>query len=80
MPPDLTPCPACDGSGRIPLTGVYAETLMLLRKHGKEMTGSDFARLIDIERTAACNRLARLEAMGFVKSRRYGSKRLYTAV
>lgn len=69
-------CPHCRGSGRIPLTGVYADTLELLRANG-EATGADLARVEGCKATAMNNRLAMLERHGLATSRRYGRQRLY---
>lgn len=76
---DSTLCPWCHGTGQCPLTGVYADTLALLRKQKSEITGADLGRLDGCKATAANNRLARLEELGLVMSRRYGRKRLYRA-
>ncbi len=75
---DLVPCPCCGGTGLRPLTGVYAETLALLRAAG-EATGADLARRVGCKATAMNNRLAALERLGLAVSRRYGRLRLYRA-
>jgi Mn-dependent DtxR family transcriptional regulator len=72
-------CPRCRGSGQIPLTGVYAETLALLKRQRREASGADLARLDGCSGPAMCNRLARMEHLGLVVSRRYGHLRLYRA-
>ena len=70
-------CSCCNGTGRVLLTGVYAETLALLRHQDGEVTGADLARLIGCKKTAMNNRLAALEKHGLATSRRWGRKRLY---
>jgi len=77
MPPAYHPCPTCRGTGRIELTGVYAETLAMLRQCGEEITGAALARQAGCKATAMNNRLARLEAFGLAVSRWYGRKKLY---
>ena len=74
------PCRCCKGTGRVKLTGVYAETLELLAAQAGEITGSELARLAGCKVSAMCNRLAALEAMGLADSRRYGRKRFYRAL
>lgn len=71
-------CGHCGGTGLRPLTGVYADTLVLLRAAG-EVTGADLARRARCKATAMNNRLAVLERHGPSTSRRYGHKRLYRA-
>ena len=80
MTPIHIRCPHCCGKGCIPLTGVYADTLALLRAQPDEVTGIDMARLDGCTGPAMNNRLAVLEGYGLVASRRYGRKRLYRAV
>lgn len=70
-------CPHCRGAGEVELTGVYAETLALLRRHGKEASGAALARLDGCKATAMNNRLAALERLGLASSRRYGRERLF---
>jgi len=72
-------CPSCKGTGRIELTGVYAETLALLQRQGVERTGAELARLDGCKATAMNNRLAALERLGLAQSRRFGRLRLYRA-
>ncbi len=72
------PCPCCGGTGTIDLTGVYADTLKLLRRTG-EATGAALARADGCKASAMNNRLAALERMGLAQSRRYGRERLYRA-
>ncbi len=72
-------CPHCQGHGVLPLTGVYADTLALLRGQRGEVTGAEVGRLAGCSNEAACNRLAALEKHGLATSRRYGRKRLYKA-
>lgn len=76
MPTHLR-CPHCAGKGTIELTGIYAETLTLLRQQRREVSGADLARVAGCKATAMCNRLAALERHGLAVSRRYGRKRLF---
>lgn len=72
------PCSHCRGSGRVALSGIYADTLDLLHcRLGKEVTGADLARVAGCQATAMNNRLAWLERHGLATSRRYGRLRLY---
>lgn len=79
MPRIVVICSTCQGAGKVDLNGVYADTLKLLRKCG-EATGAELARIDGCAATAMNNRLAALERHGLARSRRYGRKRLYTAV
>jgi len=72
-------CSHCKGSGKREVTGVYADTLLLLRRRKDEVTGADLATVCGCKATAANNRLAALEHLGLAVSRRYGRKRLYRA-
>ena len=78
--PETIKCHCCNGTGRIPFTGIYADTLALLRKQRDPMTGIELARLAKCEGTAMCNRLAALESMGFAESKPYGRKKFWKAV
>ena len=73
------PCGCCRGTGRIPLTGRYAETLALLRKQKREVSGAELARLAGIRGEAMCNRLVPLERHGLATSRRDGVRRMWKA-
>lgn len=70
-------CSCCGGRGKVPLDGVYFETLKMLSKERKEIHGAALARKSGCNSTAMNNRLARLEQLGLVKSRKYGRKKLY---
>ena len=70
-------CPCCRGSGRIPLTGIYAQTLALLRRCHGEVTAASLARQDGCKATAMNNRLAALERFGLATSRRFGRLRLF---
>ena len=72
-------CKACGGTGTIELTGVYAETLALLRSSG-EISGAALARTAGVKPTAMNNRLAVLAKHGLARSRPYGRQRLYKAI
>ena len=73
-------CNYCDGTGVVKLTGVWADTLALLRQHGREVAGADLARVAKCQATAMCNRLVALERLGLATSRRYGRKRLFRPI
>ncbi len=73
------PCPTCGGKGVVVITGVYADTLALLRHAADEVTAATLARADGCKATAMSNRLAALEKMGLAQSRRYGRERLYRA-
>lgn len=77
--PDRVPCGHCRGCGTVEVTGVYADTLALLRKQQDEVSGAELARVAGCKATAMCNRLARLERMGLATSRKYGRERLFKA-
>lgn len=74
------PCTHCGGTGRIELTGVFADTLDLLRRQKVEVTAADLSRLDGCAATAMSMRLGRLEGLGLVTSRRYGRLRLYRVI
>jgi hypothetical protein len=74
------PCGHCGGAGRLELTGVYAETLDLLRRQQAEVNGAQLAKLAGCTNMAMCNRLVALERNGLATSRRYGQQRLWKAV
>lgn len=76
---DTTTCGHCGGTGHVKLTGVYADTLALLRKQKQEVTGAELATIDGCKATAMNNRLAMLEQHGFATSRKYGRMRLYVA-
>ena len=72
-------CTRCNGTGKRPLTGVYAATLDLLRQQG-ESTGAFLSRIAGCEATAMNNRLSMLEQLGAATSRRDGRERIFKAV
>lgn len=72
-------CSHCNGTGKIPLTGIYADTLEILQHLTVEASGVDLAAIDGCKPTAMNNRLAALERMGFATSRRYGKVRLFKA-
>jgi Mn-dependent DtxR family transcriptional regulator len=78
-PPSI-PCPHCRGTGLVELTGVYADTLLLLRAQSGEVNGADLARLAGVKGEAMANRLVRLERLGLAVGRRYGRERLWKAM
>jgi hypothetical protein len=78
--PTTVLCTRCAGSGTILLTGVYAETLDLLRHQPVPLSGADLGRLADCSGPAMVNRLAVLERLGLARGERCGRKRMWTAV
>lgn len=72
-------CPTCRGTGHIEITGVYAETLALLRRH-PGLNAAQLARMAPCKGTAMANRLAALEAFGLARGVPYGRQRLWEAV
>lgn len=78
---DTTACPHCNGKGRIPVTGVYAETLRGLRRWCKRpgmfVVANRDAYWFDCKPTALNNRLAWLESHGFARSEKYGRQRRF---
>lgn len=72
-------CPCCGGSGKLDLTGGYLETYRALAAAG-ETWAAKLAAELGCKATAANNRLAGLEAKGLAVSRRWGRRRLFTAV
>lgn len=77
---DTVPCACCNGSGRIEISGIYADTLRLLRSVGGEIHGAELARRDGCKATAMNNRLAYLVRHGFAVERPYGRKKLYRSV
>ena len=76
---DMISCSCCNGSGKIELNGIYADTLAAIRRlrNRTEFTGAEFGRLMVCKATAMNNRLAALERLGFLTSKRYGQQRRY---
>lgn len=78
--PEHVVCPCCRGAGKVELTGECARTLGLVRALGREVTAAELHRLHPIEYLtppAWNSRLARLESLGLLVSRRDGRRRLY---
>lgn len=76
---DMVTCSRCGGAGAIEITGVFAETLTLLRAQTAAVNGVEMAQLADVNPTAMNNRLAWLEAHGLAQSEWYGRSKLYRA-
>lgn len=76
---DKVRCPCCKGAGVVDFTGVYADTLQFIIRDMKResFTGAQLGRRLGVRATAMNNRLAILEEIGFLESRRYGRKRLH---
>lgn len=73
------PCSCCRGTGCVELTGEYLVTYRKLLEVG-EQTGAALAAMLGTKPTAMNNRLAALERLGLATSRRWGRKRLFTAL
>ena len=73
----VLPCSHCQGSGLVELTGEYLTTLLRVRDLGREVTGAELGRLMGVKGPAMNNRLARLERLGLVTSRRQGKRRFF---
>ena len=72
-------CGHCDGCGSYELTGEGLLTYRALLAAG-ECHAAALAVTLGCKATAANNRLASLESYGLATSRRWGRKRLFTAV
>ena len=79
MKEDYISCGRCAGEGWLPLTGVYASTLKLLRKQKTTLSGAALARAAKIQPTAMNNRLTWLESQGFADGAWNGHERLWKA-
>lgn len=66
----VVPCPRCHGTGHIPLSAPYAETLALLQKQHDWISVKLLAGLMGVERTAMNNRMMRMEKLGLVRGRK----------
>ena len=75
-------CGYCDGNGDVLLTGVYADTLQVLRRmtrrHGYVVSNRD-STAFKCKPTALNNRLVVLEQYGLATSERYGRQRRFRA-
>jgi hypothetical protein len=75
-------CPHCKGCGRLPLTGIYLDTLRGVRRKcamkGGNVVANRDAAWFGCKATALNNRLVRLEELGFLRSEKYGRQRRFT--
>lgn len=69
----------CDGSGCVLITGVYADTLVLLRRH-PGLNAAALAREAGCTGTAMANRLVFLARFGLARGRKHGRERIWEAV
>lgn len=69
-------CRCCGGTGREEVTGLYAETYWLLKKHAP-CSGAELARVDGCKPTAMNNRLSVLEQHGLVTSHKSGRRRVF---
>ncbi len=65
------PCPHCKGFGTVELTGVYAETLSLVRQR-PGLNGAALAARAGCNATAMNNRLTALAKHGLVAGVKFG--------
>jgi hypothetical protein len=72
-------CSHCDGEGLVELTGIYFDTLMLLRNQPALLNGVELAKLANCNPTAMNNRLAYLESHGLAERTRYGRESTWKA-
>jgi predicted ArsR family transcriptional regulator len=64
-------CAHCGGTGRVKLSGVYADTLaLLITRPG--LNGAELAKVFGCKATAMNNRLKALERHGLARGKRYG--------
>lgn len=77
---DVVSCSQCDGEGLIALTGIFAETVTLLRQEQTAINGADLARKHGVNPTAMNNRLVWLEARGLAQRQRYGRESRWLAI
>lgn len=73
-------CPHCGGTGKREVAGEYARTLAEVRRLDRPVTGAELGRLMGVKATAMNNRLARLAALGLLRSEWEGRRHLYSAV
>ncbi len=79
--PPAVPCHACNGSGAVPMPGVYADVLALIHRHG-EMSAASLVPLMKsdrVGRTAMNNRLEYLRSQGLLNRRKDSKTWLYSA-
>lgn len=81
MKADHIPCSCCKGSGRIPLTGIYADTLKIIRRRWVAgyyiVARRDADNWFQCNPTALSNRLKWLERNGLLVSETYGREKRY---
>lgn len=70
-------CTHCNGTGAIELTGVYAETLILVISN-PGLNGAALAKLAGCKATAMNNRLNALERHGVAEGKQFGRSILWT--
>ena len=77
---DTVCCSHCQGTGRTKLTGVYAETLKVIRRLKKTIgyvVANQHADLFGCNPTALSNRLAYLHRHGLIDCEIFGRQRRY---
>ena len=76
---DYILCSHCDGEGYVELTGVFADTLELLRDQPASLNGAELAKIANCNPTAMNNRLVWLENKGLAERKRHGHESLWKA-
>ena len=75
----LRDCPHCEGKGTVLLTGVYLDTLAVLKRCREPISGVALAAKMHVKNPAMCNRLRVLAAHGLAASQRFGRVVLWEA-
>lgn len=71
-------CSRCRGKGFVALTGVYADTLALVKRN-PGLNGAQLAELAGCKATAMNNRLRALEDRGLASGEQYGRQTIWTS-
>lgn len=77
MKPLLVECHHCAGSGKIDLPVELSDTLKLLGAQRARTTLELLPLLSGLKHTTLCNRLAKLESLGFAKSHKEGKNKFW---
>lgn len=73
-------CTCCNGAGVVEISGVYLDTLRLLRGQKSPRSGADLARLAGCTGEAMANRLQRLAELDLARYQPAGRRKLWTAI
>lgn len=74
------PCPACEGSGRVPLDGRSQAVYDLIAKGRRRWTAADVLTALghdDVHVTAINNRLEKMRTAGLLSRERKGRRMYY---